>query len=84
MKDNAPVTLLDEPSEGVQPENVAHIASIIGSATSEKLAFLVVEQHISLVEQIADAFQDLGNGCVVLQGTPDILCRSKLIESISV
>ena len=84
MKDNAPVTLLDEPSEGVQPENVAHMASLIRSAKSEGRAFLVVEQHLYLVEQIADAFQGLDNGSVVLEGTPDTLCRSELIASISV
>ena len=60
------------------------MASLIRSAKSEGRAFLVVEQHLYLVEQIADAFQGLDNGSVVLEGTPDTLCRSELIASISV
>ena len=79
MKDNAPVTLQDGPSGGVQTENVAHMASMIGLAKSEGRAFLVIEQHLALVEQIADAFQGLDNGCVVLDDTPDTPCSSELI-----
>lgn len=63
MAEGNALTLLDEPTEGVQPENIDLMAGAINSAKAEGRSFIVVEQNLSLVEKIADtvAFLDHGN-----------------------
>ena len=53
LGEGAALTLLDEPSEGVQPENIARMAQAILARTAEGAGFVVVEQNLSLIEQIA-------------------------------
>ena len=84
LKDAAPLTLLDEPSEGVQPENVSHMAHFICAGKAEGRAFLVVEQHLHLAEAIADTYQVMDNGRVVLEGSASSISRSDLMRQITV
>jgi len=84
MKDNAALTLLDEPSEGLQPENIEHMVRFILAAKSEGKSFLVVEQHLHMAGEIADAYQVLDNGHVVLEGAATALSREDLLAQISI
>ena len=84
MKDATALTLLDEPSEGVQPENIDRMSSFIRQAKSEGRSFLVVEQHLHMAEDIADAYQVLDNGQIVLEGAAKDLPRSVLEEQIAI
>ncbi|WP_420583525.1 ATP-binding cassette domain-containing protein [Ruegeria sp.] len=84
MKDHAPLTILDEPSEGVQPENIDHMTRLILAAKDKGRAFLVVEQHMHMAEEIADNYQVLENGLVVLEGAKSSLSREALVAQISV
>lgn len=68
MAETASVTLLDEPSEGVQPENIEKMKAFILRRKATGGSIIVVEQHLHLAEAIADHFLVMDQGRVVLQG----------------
>lgn len=76
--------MLDEPSEGVQPENIERMSMFIQRRKSAGLAFLVIVQHLHLAEAIADEYQVLDNGRCVLEGKADQITRDHLLRQITV
>ena len=60
--------LLDEPSEGVQQENVERMAGFVREAKEAGRALLVVEQNLSFALEIADRVIVMDRGEVVLAG----------------
>ncbi len=49
--------ILDEPTEGIQPNIVSHIAEVLLELNrSEKLTILLVEQKLPFVRKVADRF----------------------------
>ncbi|MFO1220244.1 MAG: ATP-binding cassette domain-containing protein [Burkholderiaceae bacterium] len=80
----APLSLLDEPTEGVQPENIEHMARLVGAATARGHAFVVVEQNLGFVERVADCVVVLDHGECVLQGSPRELGRALLERHLTV
>ena len=53
--------VLDEPTEGVQPENIARMAEAIEGAGARR-AFLIVEQNLEFIERTADRVHLLDHG----------------------
>lgn len=84
MAEGGAVTLLDEPSEGVQPENIEIMTSHIQDAKSSGRSMIVVEQHLHLAEAIANTYAVLDNGQVVLSGSADDVGREEIVKQISV
>ncbi|MEX3007506.1 ATP-binding cassette domain-containing protein [Hoeflea sp. TYP-13] len=68
------LVILDEPSEGVQPENIDRMGKSILKETACGRSFLIVEQNMTLVEQVADQVHLLDHGeCVFETGrVPDL------------
>jgi urea transport system ATP-binding protein len=63
------VLMLDEPTEGIQPNIVMEIeASIRRIATELGLAVLLVEQYLDFAERLADAYVIMAKGAVVAAG----------------
>ncbi|MDE0176892.1 MAG: ATP-binding cassette domain-containing protein [Defluviicoccus sp.] len=60
--------LLDEPSEGVQQENVERMAGFLREAKAAGRALLVVEQNLSFAREIADRVIVMDRGEIVLAG----------------
>jgi len=60
--------LLDEPSEGVQQENVERMAGFLHEAKAAGRALLVVEQNLAFAREIADRVMVMDHGAVVLAG----------------
>ena len=60
--------LLDEPSEGVQHENVERMTGFVREAKAAGRALLVVEQNLSFALEIADRVIVMDHGEVVLAG----------------
>lgn len=84
MAEGGTITLLDEPSEGVQPENIEHMKRIILDAKASDRSFIVVEQHLHLAEEIADTFLVVDQGRSVLQGDASKFGRADLLKHIEV
>ena len=60
--------LLDEPSEGVQRENVERMAGFLHQAKAAGRGLLIVEQNLSFALEIADRVIVMDHGEVVLAG----------------
>ncbi|WP_026285490.1 ATP-binding cassette domain-containing protein [Thiomonas sp. FB-6] len=63
------LTLLDEPTEGVQPENVQRMGELIRKRCREGACFVIVEQHLDWMLSIADRLLVMEHGEAVLRGT---------------
>ncbi len=71
---NPELLILDEPTEGIQPNIVQEIGDIIKKLTVEAgLTVLLVEQKLPIVRRIADNFHILDRGNVVAKGKIDEL-----------
>lgn len=79
-----PLLLLDEPSEGVQWENIVRMAALIESAKRKRASFVVVEQNLAFAELIADRYLVIEQGRVVLDGRRDDVGREQLLEYLHV
>jgi urea transport system ATP-binding protein len=59
--------ILDEPTEGIQPNIVQRIEEVIGTL-KQKLAILIVEQYLEFARSIADSYIVLSRGEVAVSG----------------
>lgn len=73
-----PLSLLDEPTEGVQPENIERMAALILERKLQGASFIIVEQNLSFMEIIADNVCVLDHGDLVLQGAIANLGREEI------
>jgi len=65
---DAPLLVMDEPTEGLQPSNVDLLGLHVGSARSTGRGVILIEQHIALAERLADRFIVIEKGEVVEAG----------------
>ena len=65
----AQLTLLDEPTEGVQPENIERMAQLVRHRRAAGALFVVVEQNLSFIESIADNVLVLDHGETMVAGS---------------
>ncbi|WP_321905581.1 ABC transporter ATP-binding protein [Paraburkholderia tropica] len=72
------INLFDEPTEGVQPENIDRMALLIRAHAEAGRSFLVVEQNLSFVEKIADEVIVMDRGEAVVSGKMSDLGRATL------
>jgi branched-chain amino acid transport system ATP-binding protein len=79
-----PLLLVDEPSEGVQWENILHMAALINAAKAGGTAFVVVEQNLAFAELIADRYLVIEQGSVVLAGRRGDIGRAQLLAHLHV
>jgi ABC-type branched-subunit amino acid transport system ATPase component len=80
-----PLLLLDEPSEGVQWENILHMAALIDEAkAAHGRSFVVVEQNLAFAERIADRYLVIEQGAVVLEGRRGEIGRERLLGYLQV
>jgi branched-chain amino acid transport system ATP-binding protein len=66
------VLLLDEPTAGMNPEELAQIMAIIRRVHAELgLAILLIEHRLRVVMELCERIQTLNFGEVIAEGTPD-------------
>jgi urea transport system ATP-binding protein len=71
LMSNPKILLLDEPTEGIQPNIVAEIAVILNRVHEElNLPLIIVEQNLKFAFRIANRFMVMQKGQVVVQGIP--------------
>jgi branched-chain amino acid transport system permease protein len=65
------VLLVDEPSAGASPADVARIAGVLRGLRADGLALVVVEHNLRLVRRVADRVVVLDAGRTLASGPPD-------------
>ena len=75
--------LLDEPTEGIQPNIVEQIQAAIGSLRG-KMTIILVEQFLDFALSSADQCYILGSGEVVVHGSPSALEVDQIREHLAV
>ena len=76
------VLLLDEPSEGIQPNIVQDIGRLIRELVTQRdIAVVVVEQNLELVHQACDRFCIMVKGRIVHVGEQSELHDEELLRS---
>ena len=83
MIEDTRLIVLDEPSEGVQPENISHMARCIKERASDGAGIILCEQNLTLLREVSDSFLGLDTGRIQLRGTADTLKPEDLREFIS-
>ena len=79
------VLLLDEPTEGIQPNIIQQIGRVISHLRAKgDMAIVLVEQYFDFAYDLADSFTVLRRGSVALQGSKDTLTRDVLRAEVSV
>ena len=77
--------LLDEPTEGIQPNIIQQIGKVIEYLRDQgKMAIILVEQYFEFAYGLADQFTVLGRGSVILSGTKQEIDRDLLLSRVSV
>jgi ABC-type branched-subunit amino acid transport system ATPase component len=84
LAEDQPVILLDEPSEGVQWENILHMIAAITEKKVAGAAFIVVEQNLAFAERIADRYLIMDQGRAVLEGSSAAIDRSQILDHLHV
>ena len=79
------VLLLDEPTEGIQPNIIQQIGRVISYLRGKgDMAIILVEQYFDFAYGLADRFCVLKRGAVALQGTKAELSQDTLRATVSV
>ena len=74
LMSNPKILILDEPTEGIQPNIVSEIANILTRYhEAKKVPIIVVEQNLHFARKVGDRFLIIQKGSVVAQGGIDEL-----------
>lgn len=77
--------LLDEPTEGIQPNIIQQIGHVISYLRGKReMAIVLVEQYFDFAYGLGDRFYVLERGEVRLSGRRDELTRQQLFQAVSV
>ncbi len=77
--------LLDEPTEGIQPNIIQQIGRVIAYLRDRgDMAIVLVEQYFAFAYDIADRFYVLERGAVRLSGAKGAVPREDLLAAVSV
>ena len=79
------VLLLDEPTEGIQPNIIKQIGKVIELLREEgEIAIVLVEQFFDFAYGLADEFCVLNRGEVVLAKPASTVTRQEILERVSI
>ena len=76
--------LLDEPTEGVQRENIFHIAKLINERKKSGSTFVIVEQNLELLEEVGDHVLVLDQVKVMVSGRKGLISRKEIVQHLGV
>ena len=76
--------LLDEPTEGIQPNIIMQIGKVIGSLREEgSIAIVLVEQYFDFAFELSDYTYVMKRGRFVLEGKTNKMGKKNLLEAVS-
>jgi len=76
--------ILDEPTEGIQPNIIDQIGEAIKLLKKESMTILLVEQYLEFCRELADNFAILDRGSVVAQGAVSELTDEVVKQHLTV
>ena len=77
--------LLDEPTEGIQPNIIQQIGEVIKQLRAVgNMAIVLVEQYFDFAVELGDRFMVLERGACTLSGHKDEISRDSLLKGVSV
>ena len=84
MLEETELAILDEPSEGVQPENIENMQRCIKKKQDGGTAFILVEQNLTMLAALADRYIGLDSGKSVFEREHSDCTREDLLRILSV
>jgi urea transport system ATP-binding protein len=78
------VLILDEPTEGIQPNIIQEIGRVIRKLADEGMGILLVEQYFDFAEKLADEFVLMERGAVIDSGLGSQMQAKKIRERMSI
>ena len=79
------VLLLDEPTEGIQPNIIQQIGQVLRRLVAERgMTIVLVEQYLDFVREFGHRFYVLNRGAVVAHGSTQELTESIIDQHLSV
>ena len=77
--------LLDEPTEGIQPNIIQEIGRVLKYLTTEKdMTILLVEQYVDFIKEFGDRYYIMNRGRVVANGDTPQLSEAIVRQHLSV
>ncbi|MGO4392484.1 ABC transporter ATP-binding protein [Variovorax sp. M-6] len=64
----AALSILDEPTEGVQPENIERMVALVRARKAQGASFVIVEQNLEFLLAVADDLMAIDHGECLLKG----------------
>lgn len=83
MTEDTTLIVLDEPSEGVQPENIDHMAVCLKERVAAGAGVLLCEQNLTFLTSISSWYLGLDAGAVVLDKPASDVSAAKLRSILS-
>jgi branched-chain amino acid transport system ATP-binding protein len=74
------LVMVDEPTEGLAPMLVRHVADLLVRIAGRGVAILLVEQKLTIALEISHRVYVMGHGRVVFEGTPDDLRHNETVR----
>jgi branched-chain amino acid transport system ATP-binding protein len=62
--------MIDEPTEGLAPQMVERIATLLQSIAARNISILLVEQKLTIAMKISNRLYVMGHGRMVFEGSP--------------
>ena len=77
--------LLDEPTEGIQPNIIQQIGRVIGYLKDQgDMAILLVEQYFEFAYGLADQIYAMRRGEIILSGSKNQLKKKDVLATLAV
>lgn len=78
------VLLLDEPTEGIQPNIIQQIGRTITHLRDQgQMAIVLVEQNFDFAHRFSDTFYVMERGAIIRTETKDSISRADLLETLA-
>jgi branched-chain amino acid transport system ATP-binding protein len=72
--------MVDEPTEGLAPMLVQHVARLLTEIAQRGVAILLVEQKLTIALSVSRRVYVMGHGRVVFEGTPNDLQSNEAVR----
>ena len=80
LMSNPDLLLVDEPTEGLAPKIVEHLADVIADINRQGVGAILVEQKMTVAMRLCRRCLVMGHGRIVFDGTPDDLRQDAAIR----